>query len=191
MEFSFWFRILKFRIFELEIQSIFDSIFYIYFILCLWKDLRFSNSDVSTNTVICSYIHVTYSSIWGGVRLEFFFLTEFLLWFCLPKFTQNRWVYQRKEVSLTLWLWVVKEAKLSVIHIRKFLITKEKWVCLSEIQQKKNKDKIHWNALLFSVFCSARNEPLRTSLWEWFYFDDPSNYECPVTNNKKYNKKIQ
>lgn len=171
MEFSFWFRILKFRIFEFLIQSIFDSIFYIYFILCLWKDLRFSNSDVSTNTVICSYIHVTYSSIWGGVRLEFFFFNRILVMILPPKIHPK----------------VVKEAKLSVIHIRKFLITKEKWVCLSEIQQKKNKDKIHWNALLFSVFCSARNEPLRTSLWEWFYFDDPSNYERPVTNNKKYN----
>lgn len=167
MEFSFWFRILKFRIFELEIQSIFDSIFYIYFILCLWKDLRFSNSDVSTNTVICSYIHVTYSSIWGGVRLEFFFLTEFLLWFCLPKFTQNRWVYQRKEVSLTLWLWVVKEAKLSVIHIRKFLITKEKWVCLSEIQQKKIRIKFIEMRFCFPFFVL-----LGTSLYEQAYEND-------------------
>lgn len=91
---------------------------------------------MSTNTVIPSYIHVTYYSIFhlSWVTLEF--LTGLMSWFWLQKFTKSRWVYQRKEVSITLWLWRVKEANSYGIPIGRLLITEEKWVCLSEIRKK-------------------------------------------------------
>lgn len=117
------------------------------------------------------------------------FLIGFMSWFWLHKFTKSRWVYQRKEGSITLWLRTVKEANSYVIHIRRLLITEEKkksrfvYPRLEKKISIKSLEMCFW----FHFYVLLWTSPLRVGLWEWFYFDEPSSLEGPVTNNKKYN----
>ena len=83
-------------------------------------------------------------------------------------------------------MWTVKEKNSYVIHIRRSLITEEKWVCLSEIRKKIAIKSIEM-FFCFQFYVLLGTSPIPASLWEWFYFDEPSNHERSVTNNKKYN----
>lgn len=137
---------------------------------CLWKDLCFSNSDMSTNTYNKALLDPCDSildSIWVELGWFFSFFTGFVSQFWLQGFTKIGGYTE--EVSLTLWLRTVKEENsiyIESIYYPRGLITKMGLFILFLSKKKKERLDPLKCAFVFSFILWVIS--LWASLWEWF-----------------------